>query len=46
MRKTGLWSLTLDDYPMQCEYIPRALGYSRKDPSQTGDMGEDMEKNK
>ena len=31
---------------MQCEYIPRALGYSRKDPSQTGDMGEDMEKNK
>ena len=24
---------------MQCEYIPRALGYSRKNPSQTGDMG-------
>ena len=43
-RKTGLWSLALDGYPIQCEYIPRALGYFRKNPSQTSHRaGGDME---
>ena len=39
MRKTGLWSLAQDGYPIQYEYIPREMGYSRKTPSQTGDRG-------
>ena len=39
MRTTGLWSLARDGYPIQYEYKPRAMNYSRKYPSETGDRG-------